>query len=56
MIQFHWGVAELLEAWVSKKPVNWIFAFCIQIWILGPTNRFLFRTIMKLFSKEKATA
>lgn len=47
MINFHWTVGEFLEAWISKMPVNWIFAFCVQIWFLGPINRFLFRTIFK---------
>lgn len=47
MIHFHWTVGEFLEAWISKMPVNWIFAFCVQIWFLGPINRFLFRTIFK---------
>ena len=45
MIQFHWSVAKLIETCVTKMPINWIFAFCIQIWLLGPINRFLFRCI-----------
>ena len=45
MIQFHWTFAKLMEAWISKMPVNWIFAFCVQVWILGPINRFLFSRI-----------
>lgn len=53
MIQFHWTVWQLLEAWISKMPINWIFAFCVQIWILGPVNRFLFS---KIFAKELANA
>ena len=53
MIQFHWDVWQLLEAWISKMPVNWIFAFCVQIWVLGPVNRFLFS---KIFAKELAKA
>lgn len=53
MIQFHWTVWELLEAWISKMPINWIFAFGVQIWILGPVNRFLFS---KIFAKELAKA
>ena len=40
-------VGQLMEAWISKMPVNWIFAFCVQIWFLGPINRFLFRTVFK---------
>lgn len=53
MIQFHWTVWELLEAWISKMPINWVFAFGVQIWVLGPVNRFLFS---KIFAKELAKA
>ena len=53
MVQFHWTVWELLEAWISKMPINWIFAFGVQIWVLGPVNRFLFS---KIFAKELAKA
>lgn len=49
MIQFHWSIAEFLEAWISKMPINWIFAFGVQIWFLGPINRFLFSKIVKQF-------
>ncbi len=45
MVQFQWSVGKLLESWITKMPVNWIFAFCVQIWLLGPINRFLFRQI-----------
>ncbi|MBO5975799.1 MAG: hypothetical protein J6P94_01295 [Oscillospiraceae bacterium] len=47
MINFGWSFGQLLEAWISKMPVNWVFAFGVQIWVLGPVNRFLFRTIFK---------
>ncbi len=47
MINFGWTFGQLMEAWISKMPVNWVFAFGVQIWILGPVNRFLFRTIFK---------
>lgn len=53
MTQFHWTVWELLEAWISKMPINWVFAFGVQIWVLGPVNRFLFS---KIFAKELAKA
>lgn len=49
MIHFHWTIGQFAEAWISKMPVNWVFAFGVQIWILGPMNRFLFRI---LFSKQ----
>lgn len=53
MLQFHWTIAEFLEAWISKMPINWIFAYCVQIWFLGPINRFLFRQI---FPERKKVA
>lgn len=46
-IQFHWTFGQFLESFITKMPVNWIFAFCVQIWFLGPINRFLFRAIFK---------
>lgn len=53
MIQFHWTFSKLLEAWISKMPVNWIFAFCVQVWLLGPINRFLFA---RIFSEKSGAA
>ena len=53
MINFHWTIGQFLEAWISKMPVNWVFAFGVQIWFLGPINRFLFA---KIFAKELAQA
>lgn len=47
MFVFDWTVAQLLEAWITKMPVNWLFAFGVQIWFLGPVNRFLFRGIFR---------
>lgn len=47
LIQFHWTFGQFLASFFTKMPVNWIFAFCVQIWILGPVNRFLFRSIFK---------
>lgn len=47
MISFGWTFGQLLEAWITKMPINWVFAFGVQIWVLGPVNRFLFRTIFK---------
>ena len=47
MIQFHWSFGQFLAAVVSKTPVNWIFAFCVQVWILTPLNKLIFRTIFK---------
>ena len=47
MIQFHWSFGQFLAAVVSKTPVNWIFAFCVQVWLLTPLNKLIFRTIFK---------
>ena len=47
MINFHWTIGQFLEAWISKMPVNWIFAFCVQVWLLKPLNGMLFRLIFK---------
>ncbi len=46
-IQFDWSFGQFLESFITKMPVNWVFAFGVQIWILGPVNRFLFRTLFK---------
>lgn len=51
MINFGWTFGQLMEAWISKMPVNWVFAFGVQIWFLGPINRFLFS---KIFKKQLA--
>ena len=46
-IQFDWTFGQFLESFITKMPVNWVFAFGVQIWILGPVNRFLFRALFK---------
>ena len=46
-VQFDWSFGQFLESFITKMPVNWVFAFGVQIWILGPVNRFLFRTIFR---------
>jgi len=51
MINFGWTFGQLMEAWISKMPVHWVFAFGVQIWLLGPINRFLFS---KFFKKQLA--
>ena len=53
MIQFHWSFGQFLAAVVSKTPVNWIFAFCVQVWLLTPLNKKIFGLI---FRKQMATA
>lgn len=47
MIQFHWGLGQFLTAVISKTPVNWIFAFCVQVWLLTPLNKRIFNLIFK---------
>lgn len=47
MIQFHWSFGQFLAAVVSKTPVNWIFAFCVQVWLLTPLNKHIFGLIFK---------
>ena len=48
MIQFHWTFGQLIENWIAKLPINWVFAYGVQIWFLGPINRFLFAKICKV--------
>ncbi len=43
MYTFGWSLGRMLESVLSRMPVNWIFAFCVQIWLLGPLNRLIFR-------------
>lgn len=50
-VKFQWSVAEYLTAVISKLPINWIFAFCVQVWILKPLNGMVFR---RLFKKQLA--
>lgn len=50
MFQFQWSFGRMLGNWVPKMCVNWIFAYFVQIFLLGPMNRFLFsKIIMKWF-------
>ena len=46
-INFGWSFGEFLEAWITKMPINWIFAFCVQVWLLGPAKNIIFRAIFK---------
>lgn len=45
LFRFHWSLGQMLESVVTRMPINWIFAFCVQVWILGPLNRRIFRQI-----------
>lgn len=42
MFQFHWTFGQLLSNWLPKMVVNWIFAYFVQIFLLGPINRTVF--------------
>ena len=46
-VQFHWSFGDFFAAFFSKVPVNWIFAFCVQVWLLTPLNKLLFRFIFR---------
>lgn len=52
-IRLDWSFWEFLESFITKMPVNWIFAFCVQIWLLGPLNRRIFGM---LFPSKKVKA
>lgn len=45
MYTLGWSLGRMLERVLSRMPVNWIFAFCVQIWLLGPLNRWIFRRL-----------
>lgn len=45
MFQLHWSFGQLLANWIPKMVVNWIFAYFVQIFLLGPLNRKLFSII-----------
>jgi hypothetical protein len=38
---------NMVPVWFTKMTQNWIFAFFVQIFLLGPWNRFLFGMIFK---------
>jgi hypothetical protein len=38
---------ELFFLWLPKMVLNWPFAFFVQIFLLGPLNRFLFGLIFR---------
>ncbi len=46
-MQHYIGWDELVFNWLPKMVVNWPFAFFVQIFLLGPLNRFLFSAIYK---------
>ncbi|MDR1468613.1 MAG: DUF2798 domain-containing protein [Spirochaetaceae bacterium] len=38
---------DLIPLWITKMAQNWTFAFFVQIFLLGPLNRFLFGLMFK---------
>jgi len=50
LITLDWSFGKMVESIITRMPINWIFAFGVQIWILGPVNRFIFR---RLFPSAK---
>ncbi len=53
-IQFDWTFGQFLESFITKMPVNWVFAFGVQIWFLGPINRWIFRHLFPDKKQVKA--
>ena len=53
-IQFHWTFKEFITSFISKLPINWLFAFFIQVLILKPLIEIIFKAIFKKkLSEEK---
>ena len=52
LITLDWTFGKMVESIITKMPINWIFAFCMQIWILGPVNRFIFRTLFPSAARQ----
>lgn len=50
-VQFHWTLGRLLSNWVPKMAVNWIFAYMVQIFLLGPLTRTLYGLTQRIFSR-----
>ncbi|MDR1851808.1 MAG: DUF2798 domain-containing protein [Propionibacteriaceae bacterium] len=45
-------VPEFIPIWITKLSVNWLFAFCSQVFVIGPLNRGLYRRIARLPKPE----
>ncbi|MDR1238156.1 MAG: DUF2798 domain-containing protein [Propionibacteriaceae bacterium] len=41
-------VPEFVPVWLTKMVLNWIFAFGVQVFLLGPLTRKIFRTLLGL--------
>jgi len=51
MTAYHWSLVDLLYHWIPKMVVNGFFAYGIQMLVLQPVNRAVFRA---LFRKQLA--
>jgi hypothetical protein len=43
----HWNFVDLLYHWIPKMMINGLFAYCVQIMILQPVNRWIFRMLFR---------
>lgn len=43
----HWNFVDLLYHWIPKMMINGLFAYCIQMFVLQPINRSIFRLIFR---------
>jgi hypothetical protein len=48
--------ADLIPIWLTKMVQNWPFAFFVQVFLLGPWNRFLFSLVFKENEKYSLAA
>jgi len=39
--------ADFVPVWLTRMVLNWIFAFSVQIFLIGPLNRALFRALVR---------
>ena len=45
MIQLHWNASTMIINTLDRMPLNWLFAFCIQVWFLKPLNDIIYAFI-----------
>ena len=45
--QMHWNFVDLLYNWIPKMVINGFFAYGIQMLVLQPVNRAIFRLLFK---------
>jgi len=46
-VQYHWSFLDLLYNWIPKMVINGFFAYGIQMLVLQPVNRAIFRTLFR---------